>query len=60
LKRPKDAKQGVALLTAIKDWMPQFKMDPAFEDELPGELRSLYDEWKRQYAELNEPRNLRW
>jgi hypothetical protein len=60
LKRPKDAKQGMALLTVIKDWMPQFRMDRAFEDELPDELRPLYDEWKQQYAEPNEPRTSRW
>jgi hypothetical protein len=60
LKRPKDAKQGMALLTAIKDWMPQFRMDSAFEEELPDELRPLYDEWKQQYGESNEPRTSRW
>jgi hypothetical protein len=60
LKRPKDAKQGLALLTAIKDWMPQFKMDSAFEQELPDELRPLYDEWKQQYEATNEPRSSPW
>jgi hypothetical protein len=60
LKRGKDAKQGIALLNAIKDWMPQLKLDSAFEDELPNELRPLYDEWKRQFGEPNEPRNSLW
>lgn len=50
LKRPKDEKQGMALLTVVRDWMPQFRMDETFEDELPEELRSLYDEWKRQHG----------
>ena len=57
LKRLKDAKQGMALLRAIKDWMPQFKMDFSFEDEMPDELRPLYNEWKQQYAEPVEPAN---
>ncbi len=47
LKRPKDFKQGVALLDVISDWMPQFKMDDTFRNELPQELRSIFDEWRR-------------
>lgn len=46
LKRGKDARQGVALLNAIHDSMPQFKMDKAFEAELPAELRPHFDHWK--------------
>jgi hypothetical protein len=60
LKRPKDAKQAIALLITIKDWMPQFRMDSAFEEELPDELRPLYDEWKQQYGEADRPRRSRW
>ena len=49
LKRPKDEKQGLALLSVIHDRMPQFKMDEEFQNELPDELRPLYDEWKAQH-----------
>jgi hypothetical protein len=49
LKRPKDEKQGLALLSVIHDWMPQFKVDEEFENGLPHELRPLYDEWKAQH-----------
>jgi hypothetical protein len=47
LKRPKDRMQGVALLDAIREAMPQYPLDSAFEDQLPGELAPLYVEWKR-------------
>ncbi|MBR0899014.1 hypothetical protein JQ616_29005 [Bradyrhizobium tropiciagri] len=60
LKRPKDAKQGEALLTVIRDWMPQFKMDDAFEEELPDELRPLFEEWKQEYGAASMPRSLPW
>ncbi|OKO70470.1 GSU2403 family nucleotidyltransferase fold protein [Bradyrhizobium sp. AS23.2] len=60
LKRPKDAKQGMALLTVIRDYMPLFKMDAAFEQELPNELRSLYEEWKWQHETTSEPRTPLW
>jgi hypothetical protein len=46
LKRGKDAKQGVALLNAIQDGMPQFKMDHAFEAEIPVELSPYFERWK--------------
>lgn len=47
LKRPKDLKQGATLLTAIKEAMPQYPLDKAFERALPKELAKLYAEWKR-------------
>jgi hypothetical protein len=52
LKRPKDAKQGVALLNAIKQSMPQFKLDDSFEAELPEELRAPYERWKQSSADI--------
>jgi hypothetical protein len=46
LKRDKDAKQGIALLDAIREGMPQFRMDDAFEAEIPAELSAYYQRWK--------------
>lgn len=46
LKRPKDLKQGAALLTAISEEMPQYALDGSFERELPKELASIYRDWK--------------
>lgn len=48
LKRPKDVKQGVALLDAIAEAMPQFPLDSAFEASLPGELAPLFGDWRSQ------------
>jgi hypothetical protein len=48
LKRPKDLKQGMALLDAVQGAMPQYPLDAAFEDSLPGELAGLYGEWRLQ------------
>ncbi|KAF0174908.1 MAG: hypothetical protein FD124_2748 [Alphaproteobacteria bacterium] len=46
LKRPKDLKQGRALLDAVRDTMPQYPLDGAFEKDLPKELVELYAAWK--------------
>ncbi|HEY1427836.1 MAG TPA: GSU2403 family nucleotidyltransferase fold protein [Caulobacteraceae bacterium] len=48
LKRPKDRKQGLALLGAVREEMPQYPLDAAFEAELPDELAPLYHDWKRR------------
>lgn len=48
LKRPKDQKQGMALLDAVNSAMPQYPLDADFEESLPEELASLYDEWRTQ------------
>jgi hypothetical protein len=47
LKRRKDRKQGIALLNAAREAMPQYPLDRAFEDQLPSELAALYGDWKR-------------
>ncbi len=47
LKRPKDIKQGEALLAAIAQMMPQFPLDAAFEASLPAELAPFYADWRR-------------
>ncbi|MCA8890444.1 MAG: hypothetical protein KDA56_01125 [Hyphomonas sp.] len=46
LKRPKDRRQGVALLNAIDEAMPQFSLDESFEAELPDELKPHYRKWR--------------
>lgn len=46
LKRPKDLKQGAALLSVVRQVMPQYPLDGSFESELPDELTSVYRDWK--------------
>ncbi len=46
LKRPKDIKQGQALLEAIGEAMPQFPLDGAFATNLPPELATLFAAWR--------------
>ena len=48
LKRPKDLRQGMALLNVVFETMPQYPLDDAFEAALPAELTTPYDQWKRQ------------
>jgi hypothetical protein len=48
LKRPKDLKQGRVLLDSMNSAMPQYPLDPDFEQSLPEELAGLYDEWQTQ------------
>ncbi|RTL54178.1 MAG: hypothetical protein EKK46_08585 [Rhodocyclaceae bacterium] len=45
LKKPKDARQGKALLDAISAWMPHYPLDTTFRDGLPDELRPHFDAW---------------
>ncbi|MBS0531385.1 MAG: hypothetical protein JSS22_18650 [Proteobacteria bacterium] len=59
LKRGKDERQGVALLNAIQDAMPQFRMDAAFEAELPAELRPHFERWKTG-RKNRKPKALGW
>lgn len=50
LKRPKDAKQGTLLLSAVAENMPQYPLDAAFEAEIPEILRPYYAKWKQEKA----------
>jgi hypothetical protein len=59
LKRDKDVKQGIALLDAIREGMPQFRMDDAFEAEIPAELGPYYQRWKAG-RKNSEPKSFRW
>lgn len=45
LKRPKDRKQGLALLSAVAEAMPHYPLDAAFVAELPEELLPLWKAW---------------
>lgn len=47
LKRPKDRRQGIMLLDAIDQVMPQYPLDKAFEAALPGDLAPHFVQWKR-------------
>jgi hypothetical protein len=51
LKRPKDRKQGLALLNAVDAAMPQYSLDEVFEAALPEALVEPYREWKAQRLE---------
>lgn len=53
LKRGKDRTQGMALLDAVRQRMPQYPLDAAFEAGLPAELRAYYEAWKQ--GDGNEP-----
>ena len=59
LKRSKDEKQGMALLNAIEDGMPQFRMDQAFEAELPADLLPHFQRWKLDRNSLG-PKSFDW
>jgi hypothetical protein len=45
LKRPKDLRQGSTLLNAIRQVMPQYPLNGAFENSLPGDLAPCYAKW---------------
>lgn len=47
LKRRKDLKQGAALLTAVKEAMPQYPVNAAFARGLPEALVAPYRDWSR-------------
>ena len=52
LKRPKDLKQGRALLNAVHTAMPQYPLDDAFEAVLPEALKAPYQAWKENRPEI--------
>jgi hypothetical protein len=47
-KKPKDRKQGMALLDAVRQAMPHYPLDTAFRDELPDELKPHFARWDAQ------------
>ena len=46
LKRPKDRKQGLALLDAVAEAMPHYPLDEAFAESLPAELQPMWQSWQ--------------
>lgn len=46
LKRKKDAKQGLLLLEAVAETMPQYPLDDGFAASLPPELKEHFDAWQ--------------
>jgi hypothetical protein len=46
LKRRKDLQQGRALMDAVREAMPHYPLNKAFERSLPRELERPYAEWK--------------
>ena len=46
LKRPKDYKQGTALLDAVAIAMPHYPLDAAFVSALPYALIAYYEQWE--------------
>ena len=46
LKRPKDRRQGEALLKTIASSMPHYRLDDAFGAALPVELAPHFDAWR--------------
>jgi hypothetical protein len=45
LKRPKDHKQGIALLNAVATSMPHYPLNGEFEASLPPELQPHFATW---------------
>ncbi|HTN60430.1 MAG TPA: GSU2403 family nucleotidyltransferase fold protein [Devosia sp.] len=54
LKRPKDHKQGFALLDAVATAMPHYPLDDAFEASLPNELRPCLAQWQKHRRPLDQ------
>ncbi|MBY8823324.1 GSU2403 family nucleotidyltransferase fold protein [Sphingomonas colocasiae] len=54
-KRPKDRKQGMALLDAVARAMPRFKLDNEFTAGLPAELLPYFDQWRAQWKQPERP-----
>lgn len=44
----KDRKQGLALLDAVRQAMPQYPLDETFEKGLPGDLAPRFHDWADQ------------
>jgi hypothetical protein len=55
LKRPKDAKQGLALLDAVALAMPHYPLDAAFQAALPEELVVFFKQWEAQKPATTMP-----
>ncbi len=47
-KRPKDQRQGEALLNVIASSMPHYRLDDEFGASLPSELGPIFDAWRNK------------
>lgn len=47
LKRPKDRKQGLALLDAVAEAMLHYPLDEAFEAGIPPDLQAIFENWQK-------------
>jgi len=54
-KRPKDRAQGMALLNAVAQTMPQYALDSVFESEIPAELAPHYLSWHEHRPAADRP-----
>ena len=52
VKKPKDHRQGLLVLNAVRDHMPHLPLDRAFKAALPSPLVPMFDEWRAQYESL--------
>jgi hypothetical protein len=59
LKRDKDAVQGNAILNAVAESMPQYRLDAAFEADLPTVLAPIFQRWKLSHPPL-PPAPIAW
>jgi hypothetical protein len=55
LKRTKDRKQGMMLLDAVRQAMPQYPLDRSFASSLPPALRVPYRNWSEQSKARRTP-----
>ena len=55
LKRPKDLKQGLALLDAVDATMPQYPLDDGFAASVPDELAVYFERWQKQRPGADAP-----
>lgn len=55
LKRPKDRKQGRALLDVVAEAMPHYPLDHRFVAEIPPELRPFWADWESRRPASPEP-----
>ena len=56
LKRRKDYRQGIAVLDAVAEAMPQYPLGSTFESELPEELRPAFSDWRSTATSDRKPR----
>jgi hypothetical protein len=55
-KKPKDLRQGMLVLNAVRDHMPHMPIDASFAAALPAALIPAFSEWQAQYDALARER----